>query len=331
MTGIFGKDSSQVGPDDGSRVALADRFGPSSQDRRPTRVVAARISLRQRLLELWRSRELLVVLVRTQLRIKYKGSVLGFMWSMLNPALVLIVYYVVFQIVLKNGIPYFAVFLFCGLLVWNLFSVAVQEATSIVVSNGGIVKKVAFPREILALASVGAAFVFFMLQSVVLVIFLVGFRYMPDFTYLPVLLLGLLVLLVFTAALGVFFSAVNVYLRDTRHLVEVVMLAWFWGVPIVYAYQGISTRLAQHHLAWMNWLLLADPITPVVLAFQRCIYAKVTVHSTLPPHALSPMLPPNGIGWYAAILGALLVASTALFLGALVVFGRLEGNFAEEL
>src|SRR2546423_7426134 len=151
----------------------------------PTRVVSARVDLRQRFRDIWSYRELFGGLVRKELKVKYKESVLGFLWSMLNPATTLLVYYVVFQLILKNGIPYFAIYLVSGILVWNLFSTALPAATGSVVGNAAIVKKVAFPREILALASVGAALVHFFLQSLVLTMFLVGFRYGPDYSYLP--------------------------------------------------------------------------------------------------------------------------------------------------
>src|SRR5947199_158615 len=117
-------------------------------NRRPMRVVSARVDLRQRLRDIWRYRELFAGLVRKELKVKYKESFLGFMWSMLNPATTLLVYYVVFQVILKNGIPYFAIYLACGVLVWNLFSTGLPGATGSVVANSAIVKKVAFPRAI---------------------------------------------------------------------------------------------------------------------------------------------------------------------------------------
>src|SRR3954470_12124034 len=103
------------------------------ENRLPQRVVSARVSLRYRLAEIWRYRELFVGLVRKELKVKYKESFLGFLWSMLNPAATLLIYYVVFQLILKNGIPHFAIYLVSGILVWNLFSTAVPAATGSVV------------------------------------------------------------------------------------------------------------------------------------------------------------------------------------------------------
>src|SRR5580700_6619770 len=118
-----------------------------------TRVVTPTISVRKRLHEIWLSRELLIYLVRTEIKVKYKNSVLGLVWSMVSPAMTLAIYFVVFQLILGNKMPDFVIFLFAGLLLWNLFSLGVLTGTGVVVNNAGIVKKVSFPREILALAS----------------------------------------------------------------------------------------------------------------------------------------------------------------------------------
>ena len=108
------------------------------------------------------------ILVRKEIKVKYKNSFLGFLWSMLNPALTLAVFYVLFTYFLPNGIPNFVIYMFSAMLVWNLFQTGVLSGTtSTVVANGGIVKKVAFPREILPLASVGSAFMFFLFQGIV--------------------------------------------------------------------------------------------------------------------------------------------------------------------
>ena len=193
--------------------------------------------MRKRLREIWLSRELLIYLVRTEIKVKYKNSVLGLVWSMVAPAMTLAIYFVVFQIVLGNKMPNFVIFLFAGLLLWNLFSLGVLTGTGVVVNNAGIVKKVSFPREILALAAVGSACVFFFFQAIVMVIFMVVLHTAPDLAYLPVLLLALVTGVVLASAIAVLLSSINVYLRDTQHLIEVILTAWFWACPIVYAYQ----------------------------------------------------------------------------------------------
>jgi ABC-2 type transport system permease protein len=292
-----------------------------------TRIVTPTISVRQRLREIWLSRELLIYLVRTEIKVKYKNSVLGLVWSMVAPAMSLAIYFFVFQVILNNKQPNFVIFLFAGLLIWNLFSLGVLSGTGVVVSNAGIVKKVSFPREILSLAAVGSACVFFFFQSIVLVIFMVVLHHGPDWAYMPVLLLALVTGIVLASAIAVLLSAINVYLRDTQHLIEVVLTAWFWACPIVYAYQEyIGNKLGPEGRTLIYFL---NPMVPLVLSFQRCIYADTIVSVPGNPHF--DVLPTKGMLWYVGLDGAVLFLATCLFFIALGLFGRLEGNFAEEL
>ena len=259
----------------------------ASRRPKPTRVVAARVSIWLRLGEMWRARELFVFLVRKEIKVKYKNSVLGFLWSMLNPALTLAVFYVLFTYFLPNGMRWFVIYMFSAMLVWNLFQTAVLSATSTIVANGGIVKKVAFPREILSLAAVGSAFMFFLFQSIVLLAFMIAFWHRPDWSALWLVIPALAAILVFSAALAVFLSAVNVYLRDTQHLVEVLLMAWFWAIPGIYAFSGrVHDGLIKHTIfgipgTHLIWLYFANPVTPVVMTFQRVFYNVVHPRSTL--------------------------------------------------
>jgi ABC-2 type transport system permease protein len=314
-------------------IGGSTRFVPGQSNDRIT-VVNGKVQLGQRLVDLWRNRDLLVRLTRTELKVKYKESALGYAWSMLNPALVLVIYYAVFKIIARTQQPNFAIWLFAGLLVWNLFNNSALASTTVVVGKAGIIKKVAFPRELLAMSTVGVALVLFVIQLVVLVFFLVGFQVAPAWQYVTLLPLALLTLLVFTSAMSIFLSAVNVYLRDTQHLTEVLLMAWFWGTPIVYTYGQISQTVATHPaFLWVKYLYLCNPITPVVLTFQRAIYGKTSYIAAKnnPAHVVTHVLPNWSVGEFAGLLGIVLVVSTGLFLLALVVFGRLEGNFAEEL
>jgi ABC-2 type transport system permease protein len=254
-----------------------------------TRIITAQGSVPGRLREIARHRELLVNLVRLELKAKYKSSTLGFVWSLLNPAMYLVVFYVAFNVILGAGIPRFPIYLLAGLLVWNFFTAALSAGTASIVGGAGLVKKVWFPREILPLASTGAALVHFFLQSLVLVLALAG--------------------------LAVLLAAANVYLRDIQHFVELALLAWFWVTPIVYLYSQLTKHMGGRNLALLN------PITPIVLTFQRAFYG-------LYGHVLDASV---GYGWYLRNLVVLTVAVTLLFYVAMRVFLRLEGNLAEEL
>lgn len=208
----------------------------------------------------------------------------------------------------------------------NLYSVGLSGATASISGNASLVTKVWFPREILPLASIGAAIVHFLLQMVVLCLALVVFRFQPGYAYLPLIPLAVIAELMFVAAVSIALSAINVYLRDTQHLLELALLAWFWMTPVVYAYMQVAPRLG-------SWFLL-NPLTPVVLAFQRAIYNTTTVvsHPKGGGVVTTPVLPPHaGYFWYARNLGIVIVVSIGLLFLALYIFGRLEANLAEEI
>ncbi|MGH9296920.1 MAG: ABC transporter permease [Acidimicrobiales bacterium] len=289
----------------------------------PQRVVAAKVDTVTRLREIWAARELLVFLVRKELKVRYKNSVLGFLWSFLNPAMILLIYYVVFQYIVPNHVPDFAIFLFCGLLPWNLFNTSLLSAAGTLVAHAGIVKKVAFPREVLALAQVGTAVCYFFFQTCIMVVFLAAFHVLPDWKYLPILFFALVCDVIFSAAIALLLSALNVYMRDIEHLIQVVLVALFFAEPIVYTFAGVGAKLAKHHL---TWLYLLNPLTPMVLAFQKCIYGEVQARPGAPL-----VLALYGHNFFLELLGACLAASVVLFYVAMRVFRRVEGNFAEEL
>ena len=315
-------ESSSAG-EDLPRSRLADR---------PLRVVSPKVNLRQRIGTIWTYRELLVGMTRKELRVQYKDSVLGFLWSMLNPATNLLVYFFVFQIILKNGIPRFAIYLMSGVLVWNFFSAAVSGATGALVASSPIIKKVAFPREIPVLSQVGSAFIQLGFQSIVLVVFLLAFRRGPAVAFLILVIPALLALVTLATSLGLLFAAMNVRMRDMQHLLAVGLSVWFWATPIVYTYRLIRDRVQFHssHFGWLFVLYRLNPVTPIVLTFQRAIYGATSPPGTGGQHVA--ILPDHaGLWWYGWQLLCVLGFSVALGVFALSLFGRREGSFAEEL
>jgi ABC-2 type transport system permease protein len=286
-------------------------------------VVAPRRTVVQSLVGIWRYRELLLNLVRKELKVRYKNSSLGFVWSMLNPAMYLVVFYVVFQLVLKAGIPYFAVFLLSGLLAWNLFSASLAGATGSITGNAPLVNKVWFPREILPLASVGANCVHFVLQALVLIGALIAFRFDVEWDYVWLVLPAVLALLLLTSAAAVFLAAANVYARDTQHFLELALLAWFWMTPIVYQWDLQARQLSEGGRSPM--LTLLNPVTPIVLALQRSLYGITTMPDG---HRILPL---ESSLWYARNLVIVIAVGSLLLLLALRMFTRVEGDFAEEL
>lgn len=298
-------------------------------DDRPVRIVSARPSLRQRLGSIWDSRELLWYFVVTDIKIKYKSSALGLLWSLVAPTLTLAIYWFVFGVIINNHVPDYVIFLYSGLLVWGFFSNVVNTSTGIVVDRAAVVKKVAFPREILALSTVGTGLIFFAIQSLVLFAFMLITWHGPDWGLIWLLPIAIAAIAMFGATLGVLLSAANVYLRDTKHLVEVVLQLWFFLTPILYSFeQMLSPRLHRYHI---TWLYLLNPVACVVMTFQRVFYADLVVPASRGGTGFIKVLPTWPATTYLLADLGLLVLSTIGMLVAVSIFGRLEGNFAEEL
>ena len=289
----------------------------------PTTVVAPDRSVFQHLSSLWEYRELLSNLVRKELKVRYKNSALGFAWSLLNPIMQMIIYTVIFQVLLGVGIPYFPIWLLSGALAWNLFSGSLLGATQSITGNASLVNKVWFPREILPLATVGANLVHYVLQSLVLVVTIAISPINFDWRWVWLVIPAVIVLLLLTAAGAVFFSCVNVYARDTQHLLELLLMAWFWLTPILYAWYMPAEKLHDH--GFPSWLVLLNPLASVTLALQRGLYGRVVGHDGV------QMLPFEGQLWYLRNLGLVAAVATVLLVLALKLFSRLEGNFAEQL
>jgi ABC-2 type transport system permease protein len=268
--------------------------------------------------------ELLTELVRKDLKVKYKNSALGFIWSLANPLLYLAVFYLVFQVFLRNGVDNFAVLFMAGFLVWTFFNTSTLTATGAVIGNANLVRKVRFPRIVLPLSSVGFAGVHFLLQLVVLFA-AVAVLYRDAFGPQLVLLApALAVAVTFSVAMALLASALNVRYRDVEHLLEVALLAWFWLTPIVYPVTVVRDELARHGLQWLFQLYLTNPVTAVVLAMQRAIYRH-------PFAGGRQILPADGYGFYLTWLGVAAVVSVVLLGVGLWTFRRLQADFAEEL
>jgi ABC-2 type transport system permease protein len=270
--------------------------------------------------DIWQRRELLGNLVRKELKVKYKDSLLGFLWSLLLPLVQLAVYWLVIGKFLSGGaVPVYGVFIFCGLAVWTLFSEILSSATTSIVYNASLVKKVYFPRELFPLAAVGAALVNFMFQMVILVL---GMTYAggttgkwPDLAELPLPVLGLVALVLFATAIGILLAAANVYLRDIQHLIAIVLMVWFWLTPIIYS----VNRVADYLPKGLYDIYLLNPMATVVFAFQRFFW----------PQGKGTQFDFDG-DIYARLV-VLIVFGGALLWLAQRVFARAQGNFAQEL
>jgi lipopolysaccharide transport system permease protein len=248
----------------------------------------------------WAYRDLLRHLVLRDLRHKYKGSSLGFAWSLLHPVLMATVYTVAFKLIVRIEIEHFPLFLLSGLLPWMFFTAALSGASSAIVDNGMLVRKVAFPRLILPLAAVAAQLVQFALMYLVIVPLLVvfGVGLSPALVGLiPVILLQV----IFTAGLGLLLATAYVYARDTRHLLEVGLQVWFWMTPVVYSVAMVPAALGRY----LHW----NPMARFITAYHDIVVG-----------GRAPSL---------ATFGILLACAGVAGAAGLIVFSRHQRRFAE--
>jgi ABC-2 type transport system permease protein len=276
----------------------------------------------ERTREIVAHREILVNLIRKELKVKYAASILGAVWSVLNPVVFLAVFSFVVA-VLGNNIPHYPVFLLSGLLAWNLFSVALGQGARSVVDNANLVKKVSFPREILPLSVVGVTLIDFALQSSVLLLFILvtGYGFHVDALFLYPLAFA--ALLVFTVAMVFWISAVNVRYRDVGHLIGLALLVWFWFTPIVYPGALVQQKLTSFHGVNLWNLFLLNPLAGIIFGFQRALYGASPAGSLVTPEVSAL--------WTAGVLAGVIAGSLVLLYLTWRLYFRLSGDFAEEL
>jgi ABC-2 type transport system permease protein len=191
---------------------------------------------------------------------------------------------------------------------------------------------VAFPREVLPLAAVGANIFHFFLQMIVLLGFMLVFRYNFASKYLVLVIPALIVEVLILAGFSLILSSITVYMRDMAHFIELATLFWFWMTPIVYAPAQVYVKLVRHHVPYA--LTLLNPMSAIVLSFQRAFYSDPHPVSTGSPHptpGITNVLINFPLHWYFEALGILTVFAIVLIWIGFRVFGRGEGNFAEEL
>lgn len=266
-------------------------------------------------------REILLNLIRKELKVKYAASVLGAVWSLLNPIVFLVVFSFV-VLVLGNNVPDYPVYLLSGLLAWNLVSASLQAGARSVLDNSNLVKKVAFPREILPLSAIGVALVDYVLQLAVLLVFMLVFGYglhVPELALLP---LAFVTMVAFTAAMTFWLAALNVRYRDVGHLLNILILVWFWATPIVYPGFLIQKLLGEHDVPLA--LYFANPLASIVGGMQRALYADVSPGGT-------DVLFKVGLGRLASVLAVVLVLSLVVLRFTWGYFFTRSGDFAEEL
>lgn len=270
--------------------------------------------------------ELLWALVSRELRGRYRGSYFGWAWALVRPLVMLAIYGFVVGVVLgaARSIPDFMVFIFVGLIAWNLFAAIVNGSIASVLASASLITKAKFPRILLPLSASIAALVDTLFQVAVLGLAYILISDWPQLGGLAYLAPAMLGLLLFGLGLGLILSAVNVYVRDVNFLTEVALQVGFWLCPILYSY-GLVAKGAEAY-GWnvnlLTQIYLLNPMANVVLGFQRALW---------PPAGT-----PEGSAFsFPGLLDERLVAFVAIGLAFLAisiwVFQRLSRNFAQEL
>lgn len=253
--------------------------------------------------EIYDYRQMIFSLVRKDLRGRYKGSALGFLWTFINPLLQLCVYTIVFSIIMRNGIEKYYLFLFVALVPWIFFSSALTGGATSVLGSGDMVKKIYFPREVLPMAYITSSFVNMVLSFLVVfgVLLVTGY----GFNFLAILYMPLIMIVEYILSLGIALltSALTIYFRDLAYILNIIAMAWQFLTPVMYSAAQVPDRLMP------IWRL--NPMTPVIDAYRDILYYKQ-------------------IPKVSTLTEAFMLGIIVLVVGE-IVFRKLQRGFAEEL
>lgn len=265
------------------------------------------------------SRELLTHLTLRELRGKYKRSVLGWAWSLLNPLSTMLIFTIVFRVFFRaeapkgdpSGLSSFSLFLLCGLLPWNFLTSSVFGSLGTVIGNATLIRKTYFPRELLIVSQVNSWIVSFLLELSLLAVILVvmGNMVLP---FIPVVLALVVALALFATGLSLALSVFNVFFRDVQHFVGIFFQAWFYLSPIVYSVELVPERRTVFGIDLpLREIYSRNPMAAFTEAFRDCLY-----------DVRLPSL--SNVAYLVTI-------SVVTFFVGLMIFGRFEGRLAEEL
>ncbi|RYG28477.1 ABC transporter permease, partial [bacterium] len=286
------------------------------------------IAMRDELRELWRYRELLLVMVRRDLKIRYKNSALGIFWSFLNPLLQVGVMTFVFGTILNRGVDNFSAYILAAYLPFTFFQFAVLDSAQSVLAQLPLVKKIYFPREILPIASVLANFLHLLLGFVVLFAFLlIAYLRNPQVIpfqattiYLPILLL---ISLMLSLGLGLIISALNTYFEDVKFIASMVMYLMVFLCPIMYLAEEVAATGLNHRSHFLLYKIYnLNPMAALATAYRKVLLAPVPV-----PIAGRGVQAPLPLEW--DYIGIAAVVSFVTLVGGYALFNRLKWGFVE--
>ncbi|PFG31877.1 ABC-2 type transport system permease protein [Paramicrobacterium agarici] len=276
-------------------------------------------------LDIFTRRYLLKVLVKKDVTTRYRNSVFGWMWSYAKPAAQFLVYYLVMGHILglSRGIDNFPVYLFSGIVVVNLFNESFSNATTSIVNNKALVKKIYLPRELFPVATVIVAFVHFLPQVAILILVALLTGWVPTLAGVAVAILGMLLIVLFSTGLGLFFGALNVAFRDAQNFVEIIRTFATWTAPVLYSW----TMLADIAPSWLFNIYMCNPLTVAVEFFHYGFWFTTSTGALDNPPA-DALFPPEHMLVYSLV--AFAIAIVTIVVGQFV-FRRFERNFAQDL
>lgn len=271
-----------------------------------------------------RARFLLKLLVRKELKVRYRGSVLGILWSYVKPGVQFIVFYVALGVFMgleksptnKSGLDNYAIYLFSGIVLINFFTEALGNASRSIVGNGGLIKKIYLPRQLFPVASVWVSAIHFFPQLLILIVACLFSGWQPNVLQLAAAIAGFIIVALLATGLGLLFGAANVYFRDSENFVDMLLMIATWASPVMYAWTMVNDRLGE---TWF-FIYQLNPITVAVETFHYAFW--------MPTAAVGASIPPHLVSFWVPV--ALLISVAVLIWGQLT-FRRLEGRFAQEL
>ena len=258
--------------------------------------------------EIFKYRELLKNNVKKEVRGRYKNSILGVMWTFLNPLLQIAVYALIFPYILKQQQPYYLIFVCVGLIPWSFFTTTIIQSTNTIIGNANIVKKVYFPREILPLSVVLSGAINFLIATIIILAFCIGGG--KGITWhIAIFPIILLLQMVLQLAISFVLAAITVYVRDIEHFVQIILMLMFYATPIVYSASTLDSTSTTGML--IRKAVQLNPMTTIIEGYRSIFYTQ-----TLPDF--------KHIGiWY--------VLSFILLIIGWLIFNKLQKGFAEEL
>ncbi|MFK3834338.1 ABC transporter permease [Microbacterium sp. NPDC087868] len=277
------------------------------------------------ILDIFRRGYLLRLLVRKGTATRYRNSVLGWVWSYVKPSAQFVIYYFVMGVILKldRNIENFPIYLFSGVVAVNLFNEAFGNATTSIVDNRALVKKIYLPRELFPVASAIIAFIHFLPQAAILLLVCLIVGWSPTLLSIGGVLLAMLIVLFFALGLGLFFSALNVRFRDAQNFVDLIKMFSTWTSPVLYSWILVQEALANH--SWLFTVYTWNPLTIAVELFHQGFWAGTT--EPVPAGQPDPSILP---GFGSALLVALIICVAMTIIGQFT-FRRFERSFAQDL